>query len=333
MSTNFPTTLDDASSIPVEAGTTPLATNHVVAHQNIQDALEAVEAKVGVNSSAVTTTHDYKLSLITGSNKAVSNNGATIATPTITGATITTSTVNGVTITTAGSATDFLAANGTYQAGGVANASVTVKGIVEAATSAEVTAGTATGGTGAVLAVTPDALAASTPVFNGSGLTNISTGFLTSGAPATTTTNTSATVLTYALAGGTLGTNKAIRVRITAQIAITASNAAGTYTLQYGGTSIGTFGYLGNSGTPTVTALISMDIIMMGSGATNTQRFNISNNYGITSGTGGAIANVQVQTGTAAIDSTTSQNLTISCTSGSSGVVCTLVDYLVQKIV
>lgn len=43
---------------------------------------------------------------------------------------------------------------------GSPNASTTVKGIVEAATSAEVTAGTATGSTGAVLAVTPDALAA-----------------------------------------------------------------------------------------------------------------------------------------------------------------------------
>ena len=53
------------------------------------------------------------------------------------------------------------------------DASTTVKGIVEAATSSEVTAGTATGGTGAVLVVTPDALAASTPVFNGSALTNL----------------------------------------------------------------------------------------------------------------------------------------------------------------
>ena len=44
---------------------------------------------------------------------------------------------------------------------GAANASTTVKGIVEAATSAEINAGTATGSTGAVLAVTPDALLAS----------------------------------------------------------------------------------------------------------------------------------------------------------------------------
>ena len=44
---------------------------------------------------------------------------------------------------------------------GAANASTTVKGIVQAATSAQINAGTPTGSTAAVLVVTPDALAAS----------------------------------------------------------------------------------------------------------------------------------------------------------------------------
>lgn len=44
---------------------------------------------------------------------------------------------------------------------GAPNASTSAKGIVELGTSAEINAGTATGGTGAALAVTPDALAAS----------------------------------------------------------------------------------------------------------------------------------------------------------------------------
>lgn len=173
----FPTSLPTTSTIPVETASTALSTNHVASHQGAQDEIIALATKVGVNSSAVTTTHDYKLGEVTGSDKAVGKTATqtltnkTITSPTITGATITTSSVNGVTIQTAGAASDFLAANGSYVAGGTANASTTVKGIVEAATSAEVTAGTATGGTGAVLAVTPDALAASTPVFNGSGLT------------------------------------------------------------------------------------------------------------------------------------------------------------------
>lgn len=85
--TNFPTTLDDATSLPVEAAATALSVNHVTAHQNIQDALEAVEAKVGVDSSAVTTSHDYKLSAVTGTDKAVSKTGTeTLTNKTISGA-------------------------------------------------------------------------------------------------------------------------------------------------------------------------------------------------------------------------------------------------------
>lgn len=170
MATNFPSSLDTSTTIPAESSSTSLAVNHPTAHQNIQDAIEAIEAKIGVDSSAVTTSHDYKLSGVTGSDKAVSKTGTetltnkTLTSPTITGATITTSSVNGVTLQTAGSATDFLAANGTYQTGSVANASSTVKGIVELATSAEITAGTATGGTGAALVVTPDQLLAARPV-------------------------------------------------------------------------------------------------------------------------------------------------------------------------
>ena len=43
MASNFPSSLDTSSTIPAEAGTTALSVNHVVAHQNIQDILEAVE--------------------------------------------------------------------------------------------------------------------------------------------------------------------------------------------------------------------------------------------------------------------------------------------------
>ena len=176
---NFPTSLPTSATIPVEASGTALYVNHVASHQGAQNEIIAIATKVGVDGSAVTTTHDYKLSGVTGTDKAVSKTGTetltnkTLTAPTVTGATITTSTVNGVTLQTAGTATDFLAANGTYVAGSVSNASTTAKGIVELATSAEITAGTATGGTGAALVVTPDSLAASTPVFNGSGLTNV----------------------------------------------------------------------------------------------------------------------------------------------------------------
>lgn len=59
MATNFPTSLD--------ALTNPLSTDgmnspsHSGQHANANDAIEALQAKVGVNSSAVTTSHDYKI--------------------------------------------------------------------------------------------------------------------------------------------------------------------------------------------------------------------------------------------------------------------------------
>jgi len=66
---NFPTSLDTL--------TNPTATDylnspsHAAQHSDANDILEALEAKVGINSSAVTTSHDYKLSLVTGTAKAL----------------------------------------------------------------------------------------------------------------------------------------------------------------------------------------------------------------------------------------------------------------------
>lgn len=60
MSTNFPTSLDSYTT-KVDGTDYPQA-SHI---NNPQDAIMALEAKVGVNSSAVTTSHDYKLSRFT----------------------------------------------------------------------------------------------------------------------------------------------------------------------------------------------------------------------------------------------------------------------------
>lgn len=59
--------------------TNPIANNklnspsHVDQHANANDAIEALESKVGADSSAVTTSHDYKLSDVTNGNKAESS--------------------------------------------------------------------------------------------------------------------------------------------------------------------------------------------------------------------------------------------------------------------
>lgn len=88
MSTNFPTSLD--------ALTNPTSTDrvstvgHASQHANINDAVEALQAKVGADSSAVTTSHDYKLSEVTSTDKVV---GKT-ATQTLTNKTLTSPTIN-----------------------------------------------------------------------------------------------------------------------------------------------------------------------------------------------------------------------------------------------
>lgn len=64
MATNFPTSLDSL--------TNPISTDklnnpsHSAQHANVNDAVEALEAKVGVNGSAVTTTLDYKVTQVEG---------------------------------------------------------------------------------------------------------------------------------------------------------------------------------------------------------------------------------------------------------------------------
>lgn len=59
MTTNFPTGLDSFAPVPENQQT---VVKHRFRHQNVEDAIEAIEAKVGVNGSAVTTSIDYKLS-------------------------------------------------------------------------------------------------------------------------------------------------------------------------------------------------------------------------------------------------------------------------------
>lgn len=182
---NFPTSLDSYT-----ANVDNVDVIYASDVNELQEAIVALETKMGVNSSAVTTTHDYKLGEVTGSDKAV---GKT-ATQTLENKTLGTGTAidlgsdaegdiyyrnssGDLTRLARGTDNYILKMNGNVPnwetETAVIDASTTVKGVVEAATSSEVTAGTATGGTGAVLAVTPDALAASTPVFNGSGLTGI----------------------------------------------------------------------------------------------------------------------------------------------------------------
>ena len=65
MAINFPTSLDNFSNPSSSDAMNNVTTPHATQHANVNDAIEALEAKVGVNSSAVTTSHDYKLAQLT----------------------------------------------------------------------------------------------------------------------------------------------------------------------------------------------------------------------------------------------------------------------------
>lgn len=87
MAISYPTSIDVLTN---PTATDQVATvDHASQHANANDILEALEAKVGVNSSAVTTSHDYKLQNVTGTDKAASVTGSevltnkTLTTPTI----------------------------------------------------------------------------------------------------------------------------------------------------------------------------------------------------------------------------------------------------------
>lgn len=225
MAINFPTSLDTfsnpASTDLLENATAAL--DHDVQHSNANDAIEALEAKVGIDGSAVTTSHDYKLSEVTSTDKAV---GKT-ATQTLTNKTLTSPQLNftsdavGDMYYRNGSGTTARLAIGTSgqilssSAGGipewianpsVSDASETVKGVVEIATTAQITAGTTTGETGARLVVPADAVgtgankivqlnaSAQLPAVSGALLTNmVNPSVLTSGSVTYDTSTASGT--------------------------------------------------------------------------------------------------------------------------------------------
>lgn len=69
MSTSYPGAIDTFVN-PLPTSDTVIVP-HSTQHTNINDSVLALETKVGANASAVTTTHDYKLSGVTGVDKAV----------------------------------------------------------------------------------------------------------------------------------------------------------------------------------------------------------------------------------------------------------------------
>lgn len=99
--TSYPTSLDVLTN--PTSGDKTNSPSHADQHANANDAIEALQTKVGINGSAVTTTHDYKLSGVGASDKAVSLTGTevltnkTLTAPTINSGSFSTSTFNATT--------------------------------------------------------------------------------------------------------------------------------------------------------------------------------------------------------------------------------------------
>lgn len=68
MATTFPTTLQDLDATRGATGNPLSSPNHITHHTNEDDTIEALQAKVGVDNSAVTTSLDYKLKSTSSSN-------------------------------------------------------------------------------------------------------------------------------------------------------------------------------------------------------------------------------------------------------------------------
>lgn len=187
MSTNYPTSLDTFTN-PV--GTDAVATvDHAAQHSNANDSIAALETKVGITGSANTNSVDYKLSGVTGTDKAVSKTGSeTLTNKTLTAPVISTITNTGtVTLPTA---TDTLVGKATTDA--LTNKTITdstnnvmAKSLKSATTTVDVSAATAPSN-GQFLRATSSTTAtwqtfggsttfSTTQVFNGTAPTSLTT--------------------------------------------------------------------------------------------------------------------------------------------------------------
>jgi hypothetical protein len=78
MATNFPTNLDNLTNPTANTNMDAVGLEHDVQHGNLNDAVKAIETKVGITNSADTTSLDYLAKPLSG---AGSPEGVVIASP------------------------------------------------------------------------------------------------------------------------------------------------------------------------------------------------------------------------------------------------------------
>lgn len=180
---------------------------------------------------------------------------------------------------------------------GAADASQTVKGIVEEATQSEMDAGTDTGGTSAKLFAPPSVIQqyVSTQIAASGSLLDASV------------SNDTTSPVTVSIPADTLSTGNVVRMRVYGEFVL--SNGA-SFTVVYGSTTMAT---AATAGTGTMTARGFVEITLFGAGTTSSQEANIvvmvgPNTFNSGSSTTPTGFNYSGN-GTATEDSTTNLNL------------------------
>lgn len=370
MATSFPSskqTIPNPSSTDLlENATAEL--DHDYQHATANDTIEALQDKVGADGSAVTTSHDYKLSEVTNTDKAV---GKT-ATQTLTNKTLTSPQINfgsdarGDLIVRnssgassrlpVGTSGQILAANASGDPEWIANpaaadASTTVKGVVEIATAAEVTAGTGIGSTGAVLAISPTEVAESgankilklnssghLPALNGSNLTNVTVSTANKISVVTTdvpvsSTSTETTLVSASIAGGVLSTNNAVRAKLYFSNCSTDNNSRTlTLRLKYGSTTVATAAITGTVFSWNTVGPVLCEAVLLGAGSASAQEGSI--NFTLTGRNASSAWSGYTDDGfgTATEDSTGALNLVITAQWDNTSSDLTLAHAIIERI-
>lgn len=351
MSTTFPTS---KQSIPNPTSTDLLENadntlDHDYQHATVNDTIEALQDKVGVDGSAVTTSHDYKLSGVTGSDKAVSKTG----TETLTNKTLTAPQINfgsdangdmiirngsGVTARLPIGTTDQILAVQSGLPTWIANpsaspASTITAGVVELATTAETETGT-----DATRAVTPDGLHDMTTLAGAAWFLdedNMASDSATKTASqqsikayvdgrggkidvayanvTVSNTTTETTLYSGTVPANTLGTTGVVRLRMYLSLKKGSTSSSFSLRFKYGGTTLVTHQI--NDATTFSTAKQGwVEFVVVATGATNTQEgsaiFNlVDNNQPVTTA---VVQYSMAAVGTSAVDSTANQTIAVT---------------------
>lgn len=155
------------------------------------------------------------------------------------------------------------------------------------------------------------------------------------GYTAVTVTNTTSEtdLISYAVAGGTLSTNKAIKLRMAMSAGWTTNGSSLTVRVKYGATTLATFIYDPTAAT-TQTGYMIIEGMIIGAGATNAQESNFTAFSNGMTDPATLANNVRLETATAAEDSTASKNLVVSVQwqNSSTDLTTSLLHYLIEKL-